>query len=83
MMRSLYGKLAVMPRSAAALSLSASSQSPIAISASIWFADEHGALDPVPAHHLEPFLPESRRLSEPSQHRQRIGEWTYARSRPM
>ena len=34
---SLCRKLEVMPRSAAALSLSASSQSPIASSASIWF----------------------------------------------
>ena len=36
-MSSKYGKLEVMPRSAAALSLSASSQSPIASSASIRF----------------------------------------------
>ena len=63
-----------MPRSAAALSLSASSQSPIASSASIWFDDEQGAVDPVPAHRLEPRLPQSRRLSGPSQHRQRVGE---------
>jgi hypothetical protein len=34
---SQYEKLEVVPRSAAALSLSASSQSPIASSVSIWF----------------------------------------------
>jgi hypothetical protein len=37
MTSSQYGKLEVMPPSAAALSRSASSQSPIASSASIWF----------------------------------------------
>ena len=36
--------------------------------------DEHGAVDPVPAHRLESRLPQSRRLSQPSQHRQRVGE---------
>ena len=38
MMSSQYGKFDVMARSAAALSRSASSHSPIASSASIWFA---------------------------------------------
>ncbi len=63
-----------MPRSAAALSLSASSQSPIASSASIWFATSRALLDAVPAHRLEPRLPQSRRLSRPSEHRQHVGE---------
>ncbi len=36
--------------------------------------DEQRAVDPVPAHLLEPFLPQSHGLSEPSQHRQHVGE---------
>ena len=35
---------------------------------------EQRAVDPVPAYHLEPLLPHLRRLSEPAQHRQNIGE---------
>ena len=36
--------------------------------------DEQGAVDPVPAHRLEPRLRQPRRLSGPSQHRQHVGE---------
>ena len=36
--------------------------------------DEQDALNPVPVHLLEPRLPQSRRLSRPAQHRQRVGE---------
>ena len=36
--------------------------------------DQQRAVDPVLPHQLEPLLAHSRRLSEPSQHRQHIGE---------
>ena len=57
-MRSQDGKLEVMPRSAAALSLSASSQSPIASSASIWFATSRVLSIPYRRIDLEPLLPQ-------------------------
>ena len=63
-----------MPRSAAALSLSASSQSPIATSASIWLATSRALSIPYRRSRLEPRLPQSRRLSGPAQHRQHVGE---------
>ena len=70
----MYRKLEVMPRSAAALSLSASSQSPTASSASTWLQMSRVLVDPVPASRLEPLLPQSRRLAGPAQHRQHVGE---------
>ena len=74
MMSSQYGKLEVMPRSAAALS--AVGLVPVADREQRLdlVRDEQRAVDPVPAHRLEPRLPQSRRLSGPSEHRQHVGE---------
>ena len=63
-----------MPRSAAALSLSASSQSPIASSASIWLATSRVLSIPYRRIASSPVLPQPRRLARPSQHGQHVGE---------
>src|SRR6185312_15778936 len=74
MVSSQYGKLEVMPRSAVPLSLSASSQSPTANSASIWFATSKVLLIPYRRITLSPACPSrADSLSRP-QHCQRIGE---------
>ena len=83
MVSSQYGKLEMMPRSAAALSLSASSQSPVPISASIWFATSRGLSIPYRRITSSPSCPnraDSR--GRPSMVRTSV-RWTHARSRPM
>jgi hypothetical protein len=72
----------VMPRSAAPLSLSASSQSPIASSASIWFATSKVLLIPYRRITLSPACPSrTDSLSRPSIVSASV-KLVYARARP-
>ena len=63
-----------MLRIAAALSRSASSHSPDAMSASMMLAIEHGRVAAVATHDLEAAAPDLDGLAGPSEHHQHVGE---------